>query len=174
MSDKRDSKEAGRMTKIVIIFFSQTGNTEKMAQAVAEGVKGEGVDYEVKKVQDTSVDDLLEVDGIIIGSPTYFGTMAAEIKSLLDKSVVHFKRLEGKVGGAFASSALLGGGNETTVLAILQALLIHGMIIEGTTGGGHYGPVALGPPDQRNSEECKQLGSRVARLAKKLGSASQG
>ena len=159
---------------ILIIYFSQTGNTEKMAHAVADGVREEGVAYEVKKVQDTSADDLLEVDGIIIGSPTYFGTMAADIKSLLDKSVVHFNRLKGKVGGAFASSALLGGGNETTVLAILQALLIHGMIIEGTTEGGHYGPVALGPPDQRSSEECKQLGRRVARLAKKLCSASAG
>jgi NAD(P)H dehydrogenase (quinone) len=114
------------------------------------------------------------VDGIVIGSPTYFGTMAAEMKSFLDQSVVHFNRLKGKVGGAFASSALLGGGNETTVLAILQALLIHGMIVEGTTEGGHYGPVALGPPDQRSTEECKQLGRRVARLAKKLRSASAG
>jgi len=162
------------MTKILIIYFSQTGNTEKMAHAVADGVNEEGGAYKVKKVQEASVDDLLDVDGIVIGSPTYFGTMAAEMKSFLDHSVIHFKKLKGKVGGAFASSALLGGGNETTVLAILQALLIHGMIVEGTTEGGHYGPVALGPPDQRSTEECKQLGRRVARLVKKLGSASAG
>jgi len=162
------------MTRILIIYFSETGNTEKMAYSVAEGVREEGVEHQIKKVQEASVDDLLDVDGIVIGSPTYFGTMAAEIKSFLDKSVVHFKRLAGKVGGAFASSALLGGGNETTVLALLQALLIHGMIIEGTTEGPHYGPVALGSPDQGNLEECKQLGRRVARLVKKLRSASAG
>jgi len=162
------------MTKILIIYFSQTGNTEKMAYAVAEGVREERVEHQVKKVQEASLDDLLDVEGIVIGSLTYFGTMAAEMKSFLDQSVVHFNRLKGKVGGAFASSALLGGGNETTVLAILQALLIHGMIVEGTTEGGHYGPVALGPPDQRSTEECKQLGRRVARLAKKLRSASAG
>ena len=162
------------MTKILIIYFSQTGNTEKMAYSVAEGVREEGVEPQVKKVQEASVDDLLDVDGIVIGSPTYFGTMAAEIKSFLDQSVVQFKRLAGKVGGAFASSALLGGGNETTVLAVLQALLIHGMIVEGTTEGGHYGPVALGAPDQQSSEECKQLGRKVARLAKKLCSESAG
>jgi NAD(P)H dehydrogenase (quinone) len=156
------------MTKILIIYFSQTGNTEKMAYSVAEGVREEGVEPQVKKVQEAAVDDLLDVDGIVIGSPTYFGAMAAEMKSFLDQSVVHFNRLKGKIGGAFASSALLGGGNETTVLAILQALLIHGMIVEGTTEGGHYGPVALGSPDQRSTEECKQLGRRVARLAKKL------
>jgi len=162
------------MTKILIIYFSETGNTEKMAHSVAEGLREEGVEPQVKKVQEASVDDLLAVDGIIIGSPTYFGTMAAEMKLFLDKSVVHYKRLAGKVGGAFASSALLGGGNETTVLALLQALLIHGMIVEGTTEGGHYGPVALGAPDQRTSEECRQLGRRVARLAKKLHSQPAG
>lgn len=131
------------MAKILIIYFSETGNTEKMAYAVAEGVREEGVEPQVKKVQEASVDDLLDVDGIVIGSPTYFGAMAAEMKSFLDKSVVHFKRLAGKVGGAFASSALLGGGNETTVLAVLQALLIHGMIVEGTTEGGTMVPLLL-------------------------------
>jgi len=156
------------MATVLIIYFSETGNTEKMAHSVAEGVRAEGVACQVKKVQDASVDDLSEVEGIVIGTPTYFGTMAAEIKAFLDKSVVHFNKLTGKVGGAFATSALLGGGNETTVLSVLQALLIHGMVIEGTTGGGHYGPVALGSPDQKSAEECKQLGLRVARLVKKL------
>jgi NAD(P)H dehydrogenase (quinone) len=157
------------MSKILIIYFSKTGNTEKMAQAVAEGVKGEGGTVEVKKVKDAKVDELLDASGIIIGSPTYFGTMAAEIKSFLDESVKHFGKLKGKVGAGFSSSALIGGGNETTVLDILKALLIHGMIIEGSTDGGHYGPVAIGAPDERCSVECKKLGQRVAQLAKKLG-----
>ena len=157
------------MSKILIIYFSKTGNTEKMAQAVAEGVKGEGVTVEVKKVKDVKVDELLDASGIIIGSPTYFGTMAAEIKSFLDESVKHFGKLKGKVGAGFSSSALIGGGNETTVLDILKALLIHGMIIEGSTDGGHYGPVAIGAPDERCSRECKKLGQRVSQLVKKLG-----
>ena len=157
------------MLKILIIYFSKTGNTEKMAQAVAEGVKGEGGTVEVKKVKDAKVDELLDASGIIIGSPTYFGTMAAEIKSFLDESVKHFGKLKGKVGAGFSSSALIGGGNETTVLDILKALLIHGMIVEGNTDGGHYGPVAIGAPDERCSRECKKLGQRVTQLAKKLG-----
>jgi NAD(P)H dehydrogenase (quinone) len=157
------------MAEVLVIYFSKTGNTEKMAHSVAEGVKGEGVSIEVKKVADVSVDELLDAKGIIIGSPTYFGTMAAEIKSFLDESVAHFGKLTGKVGACFSSSALIGGGNETTLLSILQALLIHGMIVQGETAGGHYGPVAIGAPDNKCSEECKKMGQKVAQLVKKLG-----
>ena len=157
------------MAEILIIYFSKTGNTEKMARSVAEGVKEEGMHVEVKKVEDASVDDLLDAKGIIIGSPTYFGTMAAEIKSFLDESVKHFGKLTGKIGASFSSSALVGGGNETTVLSILKALLIHGMIIQGETSGGHYGPVAIGAPDKKSEEECKKLGQKVANLVKRLG-----
>ena len=156
------------MLRILIIYFSKTGNTEQMARVVAEGVSSVGVEPVLKKVGTASVDDLLSADGVIFGSPTYFGTMAAEIKSFLDESVKHFGKLNGKIGGAFSSSALLGGGNETTVLDILKALLIHGMIIQGTTEEGHYGPVALGVPDQTSSEACRKLGQRIARLVKKL------
>jgi NAD(P)H dehydrogenase (quinone) len=77
-------------------------------------------------------------------------------------------RLEGRVGGAFASSANIGGGNETTIMAILQALLIHGMIIPGVPTGDHYGPVAIGAPDRRASTQCTEYGKRIAALAKKL------
>jgi NAD(P)H dehydrogenase (quinone) len=157
------------MAEILLIYFSKTGNIEKMTHLVAEGVKAEGVSVEVKKVADVSVDELLDAKGIIIGSPTYFGTMAAEIKSFLDESVKHFGKLKGKVGAGFSSSALIGGGNETTVLSILKAFLIHGMIVQGETEGGHYGPVAIGAPDKRCGEECKKLGQKVAQLVKKLG-----
>lgn len=156
------------MSTVLIIYFSKTGNTEKMAHLVAEGVSAEGVEPVLRKVGTASVDELLNADGVIFGSPTYFGTMAAEIKSFLDESVKHFGKLNGKVGASFSSSALLGGGNETTVLDILKALLIHGMIIQGTTEGGHYGPVALGAPDESSSEGCRKLGERVAHLIKKL------
>ena len=157
------------MAEILLIYFSKTGNTEKMTHLVAEGVKAEGVSVEVKKVADVSVDELLDAKGIIVGSPTYFGTMAAEIKSFLDESIKHFGKLKGKVGAGFSSSALIGGGNETTVLDILKALLIHGMIVEGNTDGGHYGPVAIATPDERCGEECKKLGQRVSQLVKRLG-----
>jgi len=156
------------MPKVLVIYYSRSGNTEAMAKLVAEGVESEGVEVECKKVADTDVDDLLAVDGIIIGSPTYYGTMAAEIKKLLDDSVRYHGKLDGKVGAAFSSSGGPGGGNETTIMDILCALIIHGMIVQGDPKGDHYGPIAVGKPDQRSSEECKRRGARVARLVKRL------
>ena len=156
------------MPKILIVYYSRTGNTKKMAEAVAEGVKEEKADVAVKDVKDVKVDELLEYDGIIIGSPTYYGTLAAEIKKLLDDSVAFHGQLEGKAGGAFTSAGNIGGGNETTILSILEAMLIHGMVVQGTPRGDHYGPVAVGAPDERAKKQCRELGSRVARLAKRL------
>ncbi|MBC8436348.1 MAG: NAD(P)H-dependent oxidoreductase [Candidatus Omnitrophica bacterium] len=131
-------------------------------------IKKEGVEVLLKEVKDTAPDDLLKFDTIVIGSPTYYGTMSAEIKKLFDESVKFHGKLEGKVGAAFSSSANIGGGNETTILDILSAMLIHGMIIRGDSQGDHYGPVAIGAPDARAVKQCVRLGSRVAQLTKKL------
>jgi len=103
-----------------------------------------------------------------MGSPVYFGSAAAELKALIDKSVDHYGKLVGKIGGAFASSGAIGGGTETTVLDILKAMLIHGMIVQGTTEGAHYGPVAFGAPDERALKDCEGLGRRVAELVLRL------
>lgn len=157
------------MAKVLVIYYSKTGNTEEMAKAVEEGAKEEGVEVEEKQAEDVKVDELLKADGIIIGSPTYYGSMAAPIKELFDKSVKFHGELKGKIGGAFSSSANIGGGNETTIMDILKAFLIHGMIVQGTSEGDHYGPVAIGAPDRRSKSQCKNLGRRVARLVKRLG-----
>ena len=139
-----------------------------MAKLVEEGVKKEGLEVETKKVGQVKLEELLEADGIIIGSPTYYGSMAAQIKELLDKSVTFHGKLEGKIGAAFSSSANIGGGNETTITDILKALLIHGMIIQGDPEGGHYGVVSIGAPDSRVEAQCRRLGARVAKLVKKM------
>lgn len=156
------------MPKILIIYYSRTGNTKRMAQEVAKGAKREKMPVELKGVEDVKVDDLLNYDGIIIGSPTYYGTMASPIKKLLDDSVKFHGELEGKVGAAFASSANVGGGNETTILDIINAMLIHGMIIQGDHQGDHYGSVAIGAPDGRALKQCLRLGERTARLVLRL------
>jgi NAD(P)H dehydrogenase (quinone) len=157
------------MAKVLIVFHSRAGSTAKMAEYVAEGVREvKGAEVVVKKVDDVQPQGLVEYDAIICGSPTYYGLMAAEIKTLFDKSVVVHGQLEGKVGGAFTSSANLAGGNETCLMSILQAMLIHGMVIQGTSQRDHYGPVALGKPDERAIGECRKLGRNVASLAVKL------
>lgn len=156
------------MAKVLVVYYSRTGNTEQMARCVAEGAGTASASVTLKRVEDTRPDDLLDADAIVIGSPVYYGLPAAPIKALLDESVVHHGRLQGKVGAAFATSGCLGGGNETTVLAILQMLLVHGMVVQGNASGDHYGPVAIGAPDERARRQCVLLGRRVAELALKL------
>jgi len=156
------------MAKVLIVYYSRTGNTKKMAQLVAAGIRKGGAEAVVQAAEDTSVDELRDADGIVLGSPTYYGTMAAEIKRLLDDSVKFHGALAGKVGGAFTSSANLGGGNETTILDMLQALLIHGMVVPGSAEGDHYGPVAVGSPDKRSGENCGRMGRIIGELAVRL------
>jgi len=158
------------MPKILVIYYSRSGNTQKMAEEVVKGVKKGKIPVELKRAEDARADDLLNYEGIIIGSPTYYGTMAARIKELLDDSVRFHGKLEGKVAAAFTSSANVGGGNETTILDILNAMLIHGMVIQGNPQGDHYGPVAIDVPDGRALKQCLRLGERTAKLVLRLHS----
>ncbi len=158
------------MKKIVVVYYSRTGNTEAMARLVAEGAQSEdGVRVDVKRIEDFPAREALKYDGLIVGSPTYYGSMSAEIKRFFDDSVSFHGKLAGKAGGAFSSAANIGGGNETTITGILNAMLIHGMIVQGTETGDHYGPVAIGKPDDRADKYCRDLGRRVAVLVKKTG-----
>jgi NAD(P)H dehydrogenase (quinone) len=156
------------MSRVLVVYYSRSGNTKRMAEVIAKGVAGGGVDVDLLPVGDVTPDDLLDYDGIVMGSPVYYGTMAAEIKQLIDESVEHHGKLDGKVGGAFASSGGPGGGNETTVLDIVHALMIHGMIVKGDPQGDHYGPIAVGAPDARSEAECARMGSNIAQLVKRL------
>jgi NAD(P)H dehydrogenase (quinone) len=156
------------MAKMLVCYYTRTGNTKQMAIRVADGIRSTGVDVDLKKVSDVKPVDLLKYDGIILGSPTYYGTCAAEMKSLIDKSVKYHGELAGKVGGAFATSGVLGGGNETTVAQLLEALLIHGMVVIGDTDGAHYGPVAIEKPTKDVEKTCFDYGERLANLTKKL------
>ncbi|MEM3443122.1 MAG: NAD(P)H-dependent oxidoreductase [Candidatus Bathyarchaeia archaeon] len=157
------------MVQILVVYDSKTGNTEKMAFAVAEGAKQvSGVNVVVKKVDQTSLEDLQKADGIIMGSPTYYGQMSAKLKSLIDESVKIHGKLEGKVGAAFTSSGGTATGAETTLLSILNAMLVHGMIVQGRADDKHYGAAAVEKPDKKALEQCKELGKRTATLTKKL------
>jgi len=157
------------MAKAIVIYYSRTGNTKKMAEFIAEGLEKEKIEVSLKKTEEVKVEELLKYDAIIIGSPTYYGTMAYPIKKLLDDSVKFHGSLDGKVGAAFSSSANIGGGNETTILDILNAMLIHGMIIQGDPQGDHYGAVSIGSPDERVKKQCFRMAKRIANLLKTLG-----
>jgi NAD(P)H dehydrogenase (quinone) len=159
------------MPKALLVYYSRSGNTAEMAEYVKQGLAKGGVDVVSKAVADTKPEELLEYDAVVMGSPTYYGTMAAELKKLLDDSVKFHGKLEGKVGGAFTSSGALAGGNETTILHIIGAMLVHGMVVQGDPRSDHYGPVAVGKPDDRSQKACVRYGERVAALVHRLASA---
>ena len=76
------------MSKVLISYFSKSGNTKAMAEYIKEGLDSlDDIDVDLKKVQNTTIKDLRSSDGIVIGSPTYFGVMATEVKELMDKSI---------------------------------------------------------------------------------------
>lgn len=159
------------MPKILVIYDSKTGNTQSMALAVAKGAKKAGkVEVVVQKAEKTKSEDFLAADGIIMGSPTYYGQMSAKMKALIDESVEVHEKLTGKVGGAFTSSGGVASGAETTLLSLVNAMLIHGMIIQGRADGMHYGVGWAGKPDEECLKYCEDLGKNVASLVLKLKS----
>lgn len=156
---------------VLVLYYSKTGNTRKFAEFVAEGVKSvSGMDAVMKSTQEVTKDDFVNAAGIIAGSPVYFGVMAADLKRVFDEFVGVRKQIENKVGAAFATSGFWAGGNETTIMSIIQCLLIYGMIIVGDPmdATGHYGAVSVAAPDEKAVDTARKLGARVAELCKKL------
>jgi NAD(P)H dehydrogenase (quinone) len=156
--------------KVIVLYYSRGGTTKRIAELLADFVKEEKVDVDIADTENFQVDKLLDYDGIIIGSPTYYGSLAASVKNLFDQSVAFHGKLDGKVGAAFSTSANLAGGNETTALSILEAMLIHGMIIQGDFKGDHYGSVAVGKVDYRTEQNCKRQAQRFVALLNSIKS----
>ena len=157
--------------QVLVTYYTRSGNTKKLAEEVAQGVKEvKGVECVVKAAAEVTKEDFLAADGIIAGSPVYFGSMAAPLKELFDRLVVVRKNMGDKVGAAFATGGDPTGGKETTLISIIQALLIYGMIIVGDPldATGHYGTACTGSPDEKTAGNARKLGNRVASLVKKL------
>jgi NAD(P)H dehydrogenase (quinone) len=142
------------MTKVLVLYYSSYGHVERMAEAVAEGVrKVEGVEVTVKRVPElvpaeiarqsgikleqaapvASPQELAEYDAIIFGTPTRFGNMAAQMRNFLDQTGGLWMKgaLVGKVGSVFVSTATQHGGQESTILSFHTTLLHQGMVIVG-------------------------------------------
>lgn len=157
------------MVSVLVIYDSRTGNTEKVAFLIAEGVRSVGsVNCVVKRVDEVDLDDLLSADGIMIGSPTYYGGMSAKVKDLIDRSVAIHGKLEGKVGAAFTTSGGTATGAETTLLSIIKAMLIHGMIVKGNPRDKHYGlAIVEAPESEEDKKLCREFGRSFAELTLK-------
>lgn len=154
--------------KVLVLYYTKGGNTRKLAQAVLEGVDSvDGVQGVFRNTNEVTKEDFIEAGGVIAGSPVYFGTMAAPLKSVLDEFIGVRRKMEGKVGAAFATSGDPTGGKETTMMSIIQAFLIYGMVIVGDplAATGHYGTACAGVPDDKTVENAQKLGQRVAQIA---------
>ena len=150
------------MSKALVVYDSKTGNTEKMAKAISAGIKEAEHNVETKHVDKTSLDDLMVADAIILGSPTQFCTMSAKMKALIDKSIeIYPDKLQNKIGAAFTSSGAIAGGNETALLSLIQAMLMHRMVIVGHQSGS-FGAVSIGEPNKECLAVCKEFGKRIA------------
>src|SRR5215472_4923583 len=159
---------------VLVTYHSVTGNTEKMAQGVADGAKGvAGTSVVLKRVGEVATDDLLSSDAVVVGSPVYFGTMSGDVKIFFDNWLLKFgvfrdAKMRNKVGGAFATGAAVSNGKELTMLAILEAMLVNQMIVMG--GGGAFGASATTGPDSPGIDEkelaaARELGQRIAEVA---------
>jgi len=195
------------MTDILIVYYSRYGSTAELAQQIARGVNSvEGCSARLRTVPSVSADttatqpavpddgppyveanDLKECGGLILGSPTRFGNMAAALKYFLDGTAADWMagNLSGKPGAVFTSTSSMHGGQESTLLTMLVPLLHHGMLLVGvpfseealtttSTGGTPYGAshLARDKNDIGLSEEeasvARALGRRVAATALKL------
>jgi NAD(P)H dehydrogenase (quinone) len=161
---------------VLVTYHSATGNTEKMAQGVAEGVKEvSGTTVVLKRVGDVTSNDLISSDAVIVGSPVYFANMSGEVKTFLDNwglqskfDLFRERKMRNKVGGAFATGAAISNGKEITMLTICAAMLVNQMVV--VSGGGGFGASATTGPDspgidEKELAEARALGKRVAEVA---------
>lgn len=159
---------------VLVTYHSLSGNTEKMARAVAEGAKAvPGARVLLKRVGDVTGDDLFASDAIIVGSPVYWSNMSGEVKTFLDNWQLKFGvfpefKMRNKVGAAFATGGQVSGGKEVTMLTILAAMLGNQMIV--VSGGGAFGASATTEGDSPGIDDkelaaARDLGRRVAEVA---------
>jgi len=158
------------MVQVLVAYSSRSGNTEKLARAVARGAERAGGRVVCKRAADTTKEDLVEADAIVLGSPVYFGTATAEMKDLIDRSVGVRRKLRNKVGAAFTTAGHHTGGKETTLLSMLLAFLIHEMVVVGDPieTGGHYGIACLGAPSEDDERAGELLGARVVDVTRRM------
>lgn len=194
------------MANILVLYYSEYGSTRHLAEEAAYGIESSGehsallrtvANISANNSQSepnvpsfgspyATMDDFNQADGLLLGSPAYFGNMCAQIKYFLDSTSSSWLagKMIGKPAAVFTSSASLHGGQESVLLSMILPLLHHGMIISGipysessllntSTGGSPYGATHLASNENNAlSEEeilsMRTLGRRVAELSQRL------
>ena len=144
---------------LLILYYTQSGNTERMARAIAEGAEAGGVQAQVKRVEECGLEDLVQADGLALGSPTYFSNVSWQVKKLIDESIKLYsgKELKGKVAGLFTSSGTERDAQDC-LKTIEIALGFHHQMSLVQPGLLHVG----GQPEEQTRAECQEYGKRLA------------
>jgi NAD(P)H dehydrogenase (quinone) len=159
------------MGKVLVLYDSASGNTEKMAGLVAEGAGSiAGTQVRLRKVEEAAADDVLWCDGLALGSPTNMGLLSWKMKRFWDESMApHWMKVDGKIACAFSSSGGWGGGTELACQSLLTVLMNFGFLVFGVTDyaskltTAHYGAItAREPRDEGTQAACRLLGKRLA------------
>jgi len=156
------------VNKIAIVYHSETGNTEKQAELVAEGAKAAGAEAKLMSVKSPDVGFLRAADAVILGCPTYEGSCSWQMKRFLDECPAD---LGGKLGGVFCSQNWPGGGGaDFSEMTLIAGMLVHGMLIySGGIRAGHppvhFGAVSRRSPEGLDAERARKLGENIARKA---------
>lgn len=197
------------MAKVLVVYYSAYGHIEKMAEAIAEGARSTGATVDIKRVPElvpeaiarqshfkldqpapiAKVEELADYDAIIVGTGTRFGRISSQMASFLDQAggLWASGKLNGKVGGAFTSSATQHGGQEVTLFSIITNLLHFGLVVVGLpysfqgqmtlseiTGGSPYGATTIAggdgsrQPSQNELDGARFQGKHIAEVAAKL------
>ena len=166
--------ESPPLVKVLVAYHSLSGNTERMAEAVVDGVKSvSGTEAILKRVGKVTADDLFSADAVVVGSPVYWSNMSGEVKTFFDNWQFKFGvfpdfKMKNKIGAAFATGGQVSSGKEVTMLTILAAMLGNQMIV--VSGGGAFGASATTEGespgiDNQELADAKSLGKRVAEVA---------
>jgi len=145
--------------KLLIVYYTGTGNTGRMAEEIAKGAESLGVKVELKRVEECRLTDLLQADGIVVGSPTYFSNVAWQIKKIIDESIELYggKQLKGKVGGCFTSSGTRRDGKDCIRMLELAFGFHHEMkMIPGIIR-------VSGDSEEETSKTCQRYGMEIAK-----------
>ncbi len=168
------ANEPAPLVKVLVTYHSLSGNTERMAEAVVDGVKSvPGTEAQLKRVGLVTADDLFSADAVVVGSPVYWSNMSGEVKTFFDNWQFKFGvfpafKMKNKIGAAFATGGQVSSGKELTMLTILAAMLGNQMIV--VSGGGAFGASATTEGDspgidKKEMADAKALGRRVAEVA---------
>ena len=200
------------MPRVLVLYYSSYGHIEQMAEAVADGARSAGATVDIRRVPETAprevveaayfktdtphaiiggAEELASYDAVVIGAPTRFGRMPSQMAAYLDTAGGLWQRgaLNGKVGGAFTSTASQHGGQETTLFSIITNLLHFGMVVVGLDygfagqagldevhGGSPYGATTIAggdgarQPSVIDLDGARYQGARIAQVAKGLAS----